>query len=246
MHVPRLDIVYALVERLDIQIEYLLLEKDEELDAIKSLCRELIYYHDFMALELAIEELNHIIRKRGSSCPSRKMLLKYSSWYTAIIMHKREGKLIEAKKLLEKLVEENSCINDIDIDILNTLGQIHLELNQFKDARRFLNKAYQMVSAKPFQTEDFTLYPRTIYYFALTLYYLKNYDEALELCYTVLYYLEANQLIYYRGELCQLIGQLLMIDQHNEEACVYLKKAELLFALEDKKEHLPSIAKEKV
>ncbi|WP_175637887.1 helix-turn-helix domain-containing protein [Metabacillus schmidteae] len=234
MHVPRLDILYEIANRLNIQLEQLLLEKDEKLNKIKALCRELIYFNDYLALEMVLNELDQLIKKRNTSCPSRRMLLKYRSWLTAILLYKREGEYSEAKLLLEELVEEDYFVNEIDFDILNTLGQIHLEQKQYKDALLFFKKAYEMLSTKTPQINDYTLFPRIGYHYSLILYYMESYDKALEVGYTVLYYLEANQLIHYRGEICNLIGHILTINQFDKEAMEYFIKAELLYTLENK------------
>lgn len=232
-HIPRLDILEGIAAKLDISIQNLLAYKDRELQKINILSTEAIYSNNYSRLNYILEELQHLINRRGIECPSLELLSKYYSWYQAILLYKQKNNYKDAIKTLEKILDKNTYREELDIDILNTLGQIHMDLNQLQEAYIYINKAYQLVLKKLPTLEDLPLFPRISFHFVLVLYHMQDYDEALQVCHSVLSYLKSNRLIHYRGEINQLCGNILLNKNLHNEANKHFQQAKLFFLIEE-------------
>lgn len=241
---PRLDILDEISNRLDIPLSNLLCSQDEEFVRMKNRCRELICYKDYDALKAEADEFLSLLNSRELDSSSKKDLLFYYKWLNAIILHKRDLKLDESLHLFEQLNDQLKQTNELFIDSLNSYGLLLIDLNQDQKSMIIMDRAFQLLLSLPI-IEDFTLYPRVGYNLAFVLFRCSKYDECLEVSYSILYYLKANQLIYCLGEIYFLIGKTLCQKNLHRDAFYYFQKAYITFLLNEDIENSKLVEKER-
>lgn len=239
---PRLEILNGIAEKLDIPLHNLLVPDDIEFIRLKKLCRELIYYEDYFALEMVIEEIEKKLNNNLDFAYSEVEAKKFIQWHKSIILHKVYNHLDEAVQVLESLVDIDCAFNEIDIGILNSIGLIYLDLEQKEDAGRFFKASYKNLKDLSV-IEDITLPPRIGYNYCYLLYYQKHQDEALQIAFHLLYYLKSNHLNYCMGEILFLIAKILKSKNHFEEALTYLNSSCCAFLLEENDEKVNIVQK---
>jgi transcriptional regulator with XRE-family HTH domain len=239
---PRLEILKEISEKLEIPLHTMLFPHDFELTRLKKLCRELTYYEDFTALELALEKVESIISENIDFSYSQRDTRKFIDWHWAIILHKHHNDLEEALKQLSNLVQTELTMNEIDIGILNSIGLIYLDMNKRDQALKYFKLASDSLEDVPI-IEDLTLNPRIRYNYAFVLYYTNELDIALQVAFDLLYYLKANHLNYCLGEILHMLGTILKSKQKYSEALSYFLKSLAAFQLEDSSKNITVVKK---
>ncbi|MEK3953217.1 helix-turn-helix domain-containing protein [Psychrobacillus sp. FSL K6-1464] len=216
---PRLEILNDICLKLEISFKALF-PLNEEVEELKSLCREFTYRNDYLSLELTLNKCKEVL-EGISSIYLKEEFRKFIQWHRAVLLHKTENKIDDALCILNKLVSIKNFGSELDISILNSIGLIYLSSNNVEAAL----KIYSVINEKLMNQriyEDFTLIPRVRYNYAYTLYKLDCFEEALEVTYEILHYMKARQLMYSLGKVYHMIGIL-------SKKCGLLDEAEEAF-----------------
>ncbi|MCM3322423.1 helix-turn-helix domain-containing protein [Cytobacillus kochii] len=233
---PRLDILKEICMKLNIPIEYILSDNDEAelisyVQKFKRLCRESLYQLDFITLQYHYEEAKNF--SNNNPLLNNRQFLRFLSWIEAVLYHKRDQNPEKAEILLRKLIQNGKIINEIDINITNSLGLLLLEQNKLKEALRLFSSSYKALENSPY-IEDKSLFPRVAYNLAC-LYYENHRDsECFDICYRLEYYLQSNHLFYCAGEVRYLLGILHKRKNDLDIAQQYFDEAVNIFSFERK------------
>ena len=226
--IPRLEILNDICLKLEIPFKALF-PLNEEVDKLKNLCRESTYLEDYLTLEIALDECNKFLDKIGSIYVKEEFR-RFIQWHRAILLQKRDNRPLGALDILKTLANINSCGSELDISILNSIGLIHLSLNNNAAAYRvYFVINNQIINHKV--VEDLTILPRVGYNYAHTLYKLGDFHEALKIITEVLYYLEKHQLMYSLGKTYHMKGFLSKRCGYTKEAIEEFQNAILVFTL---------------
>lgn len=232
---PRLEILNDICLKLEIPFKALF-PLNEEVEELKSLCREYTYTNDYLALEVTLEKCNEVLAGL-SSIYLREEFRKFIQWHRGVLLHKTENKVEDALSILNKLVSLENCGSELDISILNSIGLIYLSTQNVESA----HKIYSVINEKIEEQiilEDFTLFPRVRYNYAYSLYQLNIFDEALTVTYEILYYLKTNQMMYSLGKVYHMIGLLSEKKGYLTEAKEAFNNAILVFSLTKDQQNL--------
>ncbi|MER2005911.1 MAG: helix-turn-helix domain-containing protein [Psychrobacillus sp.] len=225
--IPRLEILNDICLKLEIPFKALF--PNEMVDRLKNLCRESVYMEDYLLLEITLEECNKTVDKI-TSVYAKEEFRRFIQWHRAIIIQKKDNKPLEALHILNKIANINRCGSELDVSILNSIGLIHLSLNNNNAAYEIYREIYTIIN-KHQVVEDSTILPRVGYNYAHTLYNLENFSEALQIITEILYYLEKHQLMYSLGKTYHMKGLLSKKCGHIIEAIENFQNAILVFTL---------------
>jgi transcriptional regulator with XRE-family HTH domain len=226
---PRLDLLLHLSHRLQIPLEYIVqsitIEETQYVNKVKHLCRELVYNKDYMALRFTIEEAEN---KLGANVRCKQTdLQKFLDWHKAIILVEEDQSFEDAVNILKKIIPQQ-LLSELDISIVNSLGLTLLDLQHIDESLTHFSNAYKAVQ-NLFALSDKTLYVRVSYNLAYTYTLQKQYLKAIDLCYSIFYYIESNHLQYMLGRTHHLLGTILFEMENYKEAETYLEKAAQIF-----------------
>lgn len=233
--VPRLEIINDICLKLEIPFK-VLFPMNEEVEKLKSLCRESIYMADYLALELLLERANSMLDKI-SSIYVKEEFSKFIEWHKAIMLHRRDNKSLDSLHILNSLVNINNCGSELDISIVNSIGLIHLSMKDIYAAHKLYKEIYQQIVNRKI-VEDVTIRPRVGYNYAHTLYEIEDFREALVVITETLYHLETHQLMYSLGKTYHLKGLLSEKCGYINEAVEDYQNAILVFTLTKEHENL--------
>jgi len=236
---PRLEILNDICLKLGIPFKALF-PLNEEIDGLKNLCREFTYSNDYLSLEITLEKCDEVLEGLTSTY-LKEEFRKFILWHCSILLHKKENNAHEALCILNELVSLESCVSELDISILNSIGLIYLSVDKVEAAHKIFRVINQKIKEQK-AIEDFTLFPRVRYNYAYCLYKLNYFDKALSVTYDTLYYLESRQLIYSLGKVYHLIGLLSEKSGSQRDAEEAFKNAILVFTLSKDHQNL-TIAK---
>lgn len=230
---PRLYTLIDICKKLGISTLHLLpLHNKEELlyiQKIKQLCREFVYYQDYDALRLLLETCE---TKANKSLRNDIDFTRFIYWHKAILDHKVKKKPHKAKRQLFKLLHNSSkLLSEVDIGIANSIGLIQIELNQIEQATKILQTAF-LTTEQHQLLEDKTLYIRVGYNYALVQYKKQNYEDVINVCYRLLYYLDSYHLKYMVARIHHLLS--INFDKKGlfDESEKHMKKATEYFLAE--------------
>lgn len=228
---PRLEILKDLSEKLDVPLHVMLFSYDKDIHRLKKLCRELTYFEDYLALEIALEELKKV-NDTLNDLYSQNDTVKFIKWHESIIFHKFHKDNDRAITLLRSLLESDITFNENDLGILNSMGLIYIDSGEYELSLQYFEKAFSKLD-DALVIDDLTLKPRIKYNYAFVLYYLDKKDHALQVGFELLYYLKSNHLNYLLGEILHMIGSIYKSQKNSDEALIYFEKALSAFILED-------------
>ncbi|MDC2865515.1 helix-turn-helix domain-containing protein [Bacillus sp. BP-3] len=236
---PRLDILQNICIKLNIPIDYIMSHEDESIveyiNKIKMLCRENLYYQDFISIQYLIEECEAFLSNQQGMKNSK--LAKLTHWLKGIIFHKVEHDLIKAEKTFRNLLPNNRILTEIDINIANSLSLILIEQKKSIQAIPVLTNAINAFENLPF-VEDKSLFPRVGYNLAHVYYLNDQEDLSLDIAYRLQYYLISNHLSYSAGEINHMLGILHKKKNDLVSAKKYLENALSIFFLESKNQFI--------
>jgi len=235
LQIPRLDILQKLCHKLNVSIDYTLSLDNENtpyvyINKIEKLCREFLYQQEFLSIQYLIEEVEIYLKNNPNTYNNE--LHRFIDWQKAILTHKINEQPKLAEKLLRKL-HHKKIINELDINIANSLALVLIEQDKYNDAYYLLRDGLQILNRLSF-IEDKSLYPRISYNLAYIYYIWGDYDRGIDICYRLQYYLLSNHLLYSMGELYHMLGITYEKKEVLERSYHYFKKAAAVFFLEEK------------
>ncbi|KQL34404.1 helix-turn-helix transcriptional regulator [Psychrobacillus sp. FJAT-21963] len=232
---PRLEILNDICLKLEVSFNALF-PLNEEVVELKKLCREFTYTADYPSLELSIVECSKALEGL-TSIYLKEEFRKFIQWHKGILLHKKENKIEEALCILNKLVSIKTCGSELDISILNSVGLIYLSINNAEEAIKIYRVINERVQNQKI-IEDRTLIPRVGYNYAVSLYKLNRFEEALIVMHEILLYMETNQLMYSLGKVYHMIGLLSKKCGLSTEAEEAFNNAILVFKLTKDQQNL--------
>lgn len=232
---PRFDTLVQISSRLRIPIQYLYNQIDREevyyIDRAKELCRELVNNEEWEALYLLLDELH----QNNIDLQNNEEFRMFLMWHQAIISHKFFNDPIKAEKILIQITpSKNNLISETDIGIVNSLALIYQEQQKYEKASVIYKNCFDAINQLPV-LKDELLYLRVGYNFALTYYFIQNYNEVIEIGYKLVYFLERHKLLYLGGRINHLLGITFEKVNNLIEAEKHLRKATEIFLVESKK-----------
>ncbi|MCM3621190.1 helix-turn-helix transcriptional regulator [Brevibacillus borstelensis] len=232
-HIPRLDILQSICRKLKIPVDYLLSYENETLihfvAKIHRLCRESLYFHDYTTLQYLVEEATAFIKKNQNFRDSS--FLRFIEWQKGILYYRIDRHPRKAEQTFRKLISNNKIVNELDINIANTLALLLIEMDQKAEAYQLLTSSMHVLENLPF-VEDKTLFPRLGYNLAYMHYHQNRFDLCLELGYRLLNYLYSHHLHYSAGEIYHMLGIVYGHTGNLEHAREYLEHAVSIFKYE--------------
>ncbi len=235
LQIPRLDVLQKICQKLNVSVDYLLSLDDESksymyINKLKKLCREFLYQQEYHSIEYLIEEADIYLKNNPNIYDND--FQRFIDWQKAILVHKINRQPMKAKMMLHRLLG-NKIINELDINIANSLALIFLDLENEEAAYDLLNEGLKMLERLPV-VEDKTLLPRVYYNLTYLFYDWEKYDECIDFGHRLEYYLTSNHLFYSIGELFHLLGITYEKKKMLDTSYYYLKKAATIFLTEDK------------
>lgn len=235
LQIPRLDILQKICHKLNVSLDYVLSLNDENtsyvyINKLKKLCREFLYKQEFQSIQYLIEEAE-IFSENNPNIYDNDFR-RFIDWQKAILIHKISQQPNKAEKLLSKLLN-NKIINELDINIANSLALVLMELDKNQDAYYLLKEGMRILNKLPV-IEDTSLHPRISYNLTYLHYNWGEYDQCIAICHRLEYYLTSNHLLYSMGELYHLIGITYEKKKELDSSYHYFEKAASIFLLEDK------------
>ncbi|MBE1556826.1 helix-turn-helix domain-containing protein [Sporosarcina limicola] len=234
-HIPRLDVLNDICLKLEVPFKALF-PLNEEVEYLKNLCRESIYNEDYLLLEITLDECNEVLDQL-SSIYAKDVFRKFIQWHRAIMLEKKDHRALDALHILNSLVNINNCGSELDMGIHNSIGLIHLSMNNNDAAYKIYRVIHKKIKNNKI-VEDLTIFPRIGYNYAHTLYNIEDYHEALDIINEILYYLETHQSMYSLGKTYHMKGLLSIKCGLITEAIEDFENAILLFTLTNEKKNL--------
>lgn len=235
LQLPRIDILQKFCDRLSIPVNYILSDTEENFTTykskIKQLCRESLYQQDFVTMQFHMEEAIEYMKNHSSI--EDRAFQRFISWLNGVLIHKRDHHPKKAEKTFRKLLSNKKVINEMDINIANSLALVLLELDNYDDALLFLQSALKALEDSSY-IEDKSLYPRVAYNLAYIYFNRTKYEESMNICYRLQYYLQTNHLFYTAGETKHLLGILYKKMGDLKSAQNYFEQAVNIFSFEEK------------
>lgn len=232
-----MDVLQKICHKLNVSIDYLLSFDDEGtsyvyIKKIKKLCREFLYQQEFMSIQYFIEEAETYLENNPNVYDND--FRRFIDWQKAILIHKIDQHPKKAEIFLRKLLN-NKLINELDINIANSLALVLMDLDKDKDkdAHYLLNEGLSVLNKLPL-IEDKSLQPRIYYNLAYLFYKWGEFDKCVDIGHRLEYYLTSNHLIYSMGELYHLLGISYEKMKELDSSYHYFIKASAIFLAEEK------------
>jgi len=235
LQLPRIDILQKFCDRLSIPINYIFSDTDENLTVykskIKQLCRESLYQQDFVTMQFHMEEAIEYVKKHSRI--EDRVFQRFIGWLNGVLIHKLDHHPKKAEKAFRKLLSNKKVINEVDINIANSLALVLVELDNYDDALYYLKSALTALEESSY-IEDKSLYPRVAYNLAYVHFNKSRYNESIDICYKLQYYLKTNHLFYTAGETNHLLGILYKKMGDLKSSQNYFEQAVNIFTFEEK------------
>ncbi len=232
---PRLDVLKELCQKLNVSVDYILQPNFDFNHTyrirFKKLCRESLYQNDFLTLKYLVDEMDRNLSKKVLQ--NDHDFRRFLDWQRAILFDKVENQKHKAAKLLQELIPRNKILNELDVNIANSLAILLIDEGKYEMAQNLLQQALYTLDKLAYP-EDLSLYCRVSYNLAYLMYQTGEYERCIDLCFKIEYHLLNNQLIYSKGELYHLLGIVFHQTKEAEQAISYLEQAKLVFKLERK------------
>lgn len=235
LQLPRIDILQKFCFKLNIPINFILCNNEEKvtnyINKMKKLCRESLYQQDFQIMEYYVENAIEFHKRHA---PFETHAFKqYIGWLEGILVHKIDRHPEKAEEIFRKLLFNNKIINELDINIANSLALVLIDLGKYDDAFQYLRTAVNAFEKASF-IEEKALYPRIAYTLAFIYYHFNKIDESINICFKIKYFLQVNFLIYMAGEVNHLLG--ILYKKKGELDCSqkYFKQAIDIFSFEER------------
>ncbi|WP_031546568.1 helix-turn-helix domain-containing protein [Salinicoccus luteus] len=246
------EVLYKLCQRLSISMQTLFIDEDSEyalIDYYLEKLRDYVYFKHPEMLKLTLQDAKKTINERpGFDLKYRNYDRLYRT-YTAIDL-RNDDKYAQAEKILLELVEETKNVQSLELEVINTLGDLYLIMDRYEDALTLYQKHRNRIFDFP-RVDGFERYmiKQLHYGYAICLYNSASYVQALEVCYKLLIRIQENNSMFYLGRTHHLMSLIYVALKDPEPAKEHLAKCEAAFLLEDLDDSMAyhiQIAKEEV
>lgn len=235
------EVLYQLCQRLGVSIQTLFVDEDSEyafIDYYLEKLREYVYFRHPAMLKMTLKDAEETIYDNSN------FDLKYNNFdrlfrtYSAIVLRNEEI-YDKSEKLLVELMKEKKNKSDLELEIINTLGDLYLIQEKYDEALQLYTR-YRTRILEHEDTHYFDHYMliQLYYGYANSLYSNFEYIKALDICYKLLIRIQEHNTMYYLGRAHHLMCLIYLALNDPDNAEEHLKKAESAFHLEDIRDKL--------
>lgn len=160
-----------------------------------------------------------------------QLLLWYKGIYEYKLNKNTDTALYFLKQALSLTHSNEKVWSERELDILNSLGIIHLEENRHEEALDIFNEAFEHLKKRPI-VRDESLIIRLSYNKAKVLTRLKKYQESIDTCSNAIDEAIKNHSMYLFGQLYYQIGYNYELMQLLEKAMLFYEKSISAFEIQ--------------
>ncbi|GAA3713573.1 hypothetical protein GCM10022378_00490 [Salinicoccus jeotgali] len=229
-------ILHRLCRRLGISMQDLFIDEASEyalIDHYLDMMREYVYFRHADLLKVTLEDAQETINIRSEFDLQYRNYKRLFRTYTAIML-RNEGRLEESEHILTTLIDETKATNMLELEIINTLGDLYIITDRSEDALMLYHKhRNRILESRHMNEMDRYMIIQLYYGYAISLYNNFFYAEAVDICYKLLIRIEENNSLYYQGKANHLMTLIHVALNEPKSARHYLAKAEAAFFLEN-------------
>lgn len=246
------EVLYKLCQRLSISMQTLFIDEESEyalIDYYLDKLRDYVYFKHPEMLKQTLQDAKKTINEKpGFDLKYRNYDRLYRT-YTAIDL-RNDDKYVQAEKILLELMEEAKNIKSLELEIINTLGDLYLIMDRYDEALTLFHKHRNRILDFP-RVDGFERFmiKQLHYGYASCPYNNHSYVQALEVCYKLLIRIQENNSMFYLGKTHHLMTLIYIALRDPKPAREHLTKCEAAFLLEDlddKLEYHIQIAREEI
>lgn len=230
------EVLYKLCQRLGVTMQTLFVDEESEyalIDYYLEKLREYVYFSHADLLKITLQDAKETINNNPASDMYYRNYERLYRTYTAIDL-RNDDQFEASEKILLQLISETKNVNLIELEIINTLGDLYLIMDRYDDALALYHRHRERIM--DFQHADHLDQYMSIqlhYGYAICLYNSFSYVQALDLCYRLLIRIQENNSIFYLGKAHHLIALIHIALGDSEPAKEHISKCEAAFFLED-------------
>ncbi|MCG1010830.1 helix-turn-helix transcriptional regulator [Salinicoccus sp. ID82-1] len=235
------EVLYKLCQRLGVAMQTLFVDDDSEyalIDHYLDMLREYVYFSHEDLLKVTLQDAKETINDNPEFDMQYRNYERVYRTYTAIDL-RNDDQFEASEKILLELIAETKNVNRIELEIINTLGDLYLIMDRYEDALALYHRHRERIM--DFQhVNDFDQYMiiQLHYGYAICLYNSFSYVQALDVCYRLLIRIQENNSIYYLGKTHHLMALIQIALNDPEPAKEHIAKCEAAFFLEDLDERM--------
>ncbi|KKK34295.1 hypothetical protein WN59_08465 [Salinicoccus sediminis] len=230
------EVLYQLCQRLGISMQTLFVDEDSEyamIDYYLEKLREYVYFRHPDMLKMTLKDADETINRHAG------FDLKYNNFdrlfrtYSAITF-RNEKKYDEAEKILVELMRTKKNKSDLELEIINSLGDLYLIQEKYDEALELYTRyRTRILGHEDIHYFDHYMLIQLYYGYANSLYSNHDYIQALDICYKLLIRIQEHNTMYYLGRTHHLMCLIYTALDDPDNAEEHLSKAESAFHLED-------------
>lgn len=230
------EVLYQLCQRLGVSMQTLFVDDDSEyafIDYYLEKLREYVYFRDSDMLEVTLKDAEETINKNAN------FDLKYNNFdrlfrtYSAIVL-KNEERYDEAEKILVELMKKKKNKSDLELEIINTLGDLYITQDKYEEALELYTRhRTRILEHDHSHYFDHYMLIQLYYGYANSLYSNFKDVQALDICFKLLIRIQEHNTMYYLGKTHYLMCLIYLALNDADNAEEHLKKTESAFHLED-------------
>ncbi|MFD2170272.1 helix-turn-helix domain-containing protein [Tumebacillus lipolyticus] len=233
--IPNSSTLYELAGRLGVEISYIYeqasSERSDYVTETFKIIRQAIRDRDY-------EKVSEIIRAEKNNqlfqAPASRQFL---TWHEGIIAYYTERNVERSLQLLQEATEithQSSVYTERHCEILNSIGIIHFEEEQYDKAIIHFQKALDLLSQTPHEI-DITIKIRILYNLSKACHLLKRYEKAIKYARQGIRACKRSEMMYLLGELYfQCASSMLAAGKEPSKVSQLLEQSLALFSLQEK------------
>ncbi|AKG74556.1 helix-turn-helix domain-containing protein [Salinicoccus halodurans] len=235
------EVLYQLCQRLGISMQTLFVDEDSEyamIDYYLEKLREYVYFRHTDMLKATLKDAEETIIQNSN------FDLKYNNFdrlfrtYSAIVL-RNEERYDQAEKILIELMKEKKNKSDLELEIINTLGDLYITQDKYEEALELYTRhRRRILEYEDSHYFDHYMLIQLYYGYANSLYSNFKDVQALDICFKLLIRIQEYNTMYYLGRAHHLICLIYTALNDSDNAEEHLRKAESAFHLEDLSEKM--------
>ncbi|GAB3059480.1 helix-turn-helix domain-containing protein [Salinicoccus sesuvii] len=246
------EVLYKLCQRLGITMQTLFVDNESEyalIDYYLEKLREYVYFSHADLLKVTLQDAKETINIHPHYDLKYRNYERLYRTYTAIDF-RNDDKFQASEKVLLELISETKNVNLIELEIINTLGDLYLIMDRYDDALSLYQRHRErIVDFQHANHLDQYMSIQLHYGYAICLYNSSAYVQALDLCYRLLIRIQENNSMFYLGKAHHLMALINIALGDTKLAEEHITKCEAAFFLEGLSERMDyhiNIAKEAI
>lgn len=230
------EVLYQLCQRLGISMQTLFVNEDSEyafIDHYLEKMREYVYFRHPDMLKMTLTDAEETINNNPAFDLKYNNFDRLFSTYSAIVL-KNEERYDQAEKMLVELMKNKKNKSDLELEIINTLGDLYITQDKYEEALELYTRHRTRILAyEDSHYFDHYMLIQLYYGYANSLYSNFKDVQALDICFKLLIRIQEHNTMYYLGKTHYLMCLIYLSLNDGENAEEHLKKAESAFYLEE-------------